>query len=615
LELNCEDNMTVSTSARVQTFAGGQSVLTFNFKTLYAHPEYIKVNVNPVGGGTVVPLVYNVGYSVSVNSDGVGGTVTVSPTYSTAYTYVVYRLTTALQGSAYSDFNQFPASTLENNLDQLTMIAQEQVEDNSRTVQIPIGSSPSSATLPVGAANTVLGWDGTGTSLQNIDPATLDFISVSSSKNLGTSDGVVPTQNAVKNYVGTYYPVTGYGAVGNGSTDDTVAIKAAISAAVSAGGGKVYFPPGTYKITTTLQVGTQSVHLLGSGCENTIISLVTTAATTAILFRNSTPTATIGYCSIRDISLRSSDTTYVKKAVVLSDVEEFLMENVNIGFGGSKWRDSTHASVGLQVMGRQTISVRGCNIDADNPLQISQNPNRATEGLIDIDHSHFEDLYLLSEYGPCVTIDTGINLTNVTFDGYQAWVGGTYGLYWIDTTTIGISSHLTIKGVRTEQYTSATAYSIYISHNYRLQNFRLMDSLLDLYRKGIYLRKVQGVTLDSVFYGSLSLEALNMVANAGDWLDIRDCLFGAGSTATLTGYVKQLSFKKAASSSPAAESSYYVYQSSNATDNLSAGVQLDGTSFNTSSVTGGTTSAGAGKQYITFNINGANYKLLHDGTI
>ena len=49
------------------------------------------------------------------------------------------------------------------------------------------------------------------------------------------------------------FDVTAYGAVGDGTTDDTNAIKAAIAAAE---GGLVYFPPGQYRITSALNVGT-----------------------------------------------------------------------------------------------------------------------------------------------------------------------------------------------------------------------------------------------------------------------------------------------------------------------------------------------------------------------
>jgi len=52
----------------------------------------------------------------------------------------------------------------------------------------------------------------------------------------------------------TYFNVKAYGATGNGSTDDTTAIKAAITAAIAseATAATVYFPAGTYNISSTL---------------------------------------------------------------------------------------------------------------------------------------------------------------------------------------------------------------------------------------------------------------------------------------------------------------------------------------------------------------------------
>lgn len=53
--------------------------------------------------------------------------------------------------------------------------------------------------------------------------------------------------------VGAWFNVKTYGATGNGSTDDTSAVQAAIDAAASAGGGVVYFPRGIYVIGGALQ--------------------------------------------------------------------------------------------------------------------------------------------------------------------------------------------------------------------------------------------------------------------------------------------------------------------------------------------------------------------------
>lgn len=56
-----------------------------------------------------------------------------------------------------------------------------------------------------------------------------------------------------------------YGAVGDGATNDSVAIQAAIAACGSAGGGVVYLPRGTYRIQAPLQIVESGVQLVGDG--------------------------------------------------------------------------------------------------------------------------------------------------------------------------------------------------------------------------------------------------------------------------------------------------------------------------------------------------------------
>lgn len=51
-----------------------------------------------------------------------------------------------------------------------------------------------------------------------------------------------------------YFNVKDYGAVGDGTTDDTSAIQSAINAANTAGGGTVLFPAGTYLISSALTI-------------------------------------------------------------------------------------------------------------------------------------------------------------------------------------------------------------------------------------------------------------------------------------------------------------------------------------------------------------------------
>lgn len=61
--------------------------------------------------------------------------------------------------------------------------------------------------------------------------------------------------------------VRAYGAKGDGVVDDTAAVQAALTA-----GGEVYFPPGTYRITSSLTLATNSV-LRGAGRRNSIIKV------------------------------------------------------------------------------------------------------------------------------------------------------------------------------------------------------------------------------------------------------------------------------------------------------------------------------------------------------
>lgn len=64
-----------------------------------------------------------------------------------------------------------------------------------------------------------------------------------------------------------------FGAAGDGTGDDSTEIQAALDAANTAGGGVVYLPEGTYRITTALSIPVK-VHLVGDGSPQTIITPV-----------------------------------------------------------------------------------------------------------------------------------------------------------------------------------------------------------------------------------------------------------------------------------------------------------------------------------------------------
>ncbi|MBM4644177.1 hypothetical protein GS464_16310 [Rhodococcus hoagii] len=64
----------------------------------------------------------------------------------------------------------------------------------------------------------------------------------------------------------TQFNVKDYGALGDGTTDDTDSIQDALDAAESAGGGEVYFPAGTYKVSHVFAGVGVSIQGAGNDC-------------------------------------------------------------------------------------------------------------------------------------------------------------------------------------------------------------------------------------------------------------------------------------------------------------------------------------------------------------
>ena len=69
---------------------------------------------------------------------------------------------------------------------------------------------------------------------------------------MGTND--ITNIGAVRLKGDIQFDVKGYGAIGDGTTDDVTAIQAALDAANTAGGGTVFLPEGSYKITDNLTI-------------------------------------------------------------------------------------------------------------------------------------------------------------------------------------------------------------------------------------------------------------------------------------------------------------------------------------------------------------------------
>jgi hypothetical protein len=104
-----------------------------------------------------------------------------------------------------------------------------------------------------------------------------------------TTDDPAGTSKKIKSYRlgGNTYNVKNYGAVGDGSNDDTSAIQSAINAIVALGGynavGAVYFPAGVYNVSSALTASGDYVSIYFVG-EGRVSSIIRTTSTTADVF-------------------------------------------------------------------------------------------------------------------------------------------------------------------------------------------------------------------------------------------------------------------------------------------------------------------------------------------
>lgn len=86
-----------------------------------------------------------------------------------------------------------------------------------------------------------------------------------------SADGLEPIPTVSKNVINVRLPP--YNAKGDGQSDDTDAIQAALAAAGSAGGGVVYLPAGTYVFRRPVTVRKSGVIIRGQGRGRTTIRI------------------------------------------------------------------------------------------------------------------------------------------------------------------------------------------------------------------------------------------------------------------------------------------------------------------------------------------------------
>lgn len=140
-----------------------------------------------------------------------------------------------------------------------------------------------------------------------------------------------------------YYNVKQYGAAGNGTTDDTTAINAAITAA-NATGGVVFLPPGTYKISSPLNLSTANVSLKGAGASSIIQPSASFAGSNIV-------NITANYCGVTDLQIAYANTSYASNpaadGIQLTGAQNILIQNVILLYING-WAVQSSATAGVR---------------------------------------------------------------------------------------------------------------------------------------------------------------------------------------------------------------------------------------------------------------------------
>lgn len=132
---------------------------------------------------------------------------------------------------------------------------------------------------------------------------------ISSAKLAFTQTGTGAVARTVDSKLKETVSVKDFGAVGNGVADDTAAIQAAIDAVGIAGGGIVWLPPGTYKVSATLVVNRNFVSIVGSGMWDTTLTRNTDYGDTLLLTGNDTTGVYVSGLEVKNLRFTSTGLT------------------------------------------------------------------------------------------------------------------------------------------------------------------------------------------------------------------------------------------------------------------------------------------------------------------
>lgn len=160
--------MTIASATSRRQYDGDGTTQTFPVPFYFLDNSHLQVVLTSVASVDTVQTI-TTNYTVNGSGNPNGGTVTMFVAPASGEKLTIIRSVPLTQSADLVDNDPLPAEVLETAFDKGIMIDQQIQEQLDRTIKVPVGAG--SGTLPAPQANTLIGWNGTATGLQNYSPA------------------------------------------------------------------------------------------------------------------------------------------------------------------------------------------------------------------------------------------------------------------------------------------------------------------------------------------------------------------------------------------------------------------------------------------------------------
>lgn len=339
--------MTISSTKSRWEYLGDNSTTEFT----YNNKIFVNTDLEVYSDNVLQTLTTD--YTVSGAGDVTGGAVTYVTAPASSVSVVILRVVPDTQATDYPLGGSFPSTTVEDDFDRRTIVSQQQQETFDRAVVTPAGDVQVDMTLPTLAlrANKYFTYDSSG------QPTATDAASASGTSVTATGS---TTARLLADRFADIINVLDYGAVGDGVTDDTAAIQAAIDAAESAGGGLIYFPTGIYLIISALAItaGSENIFFQGQGISSEI---KTNSGTDNVFTIGNTATATRNIW-FRDFGITASVAKSAGWAFYMGRTNRSGFENVHL----SPFEDSQNLYDGIHFDFYDQVAILGGSVNVSN---------------------------------------------------------------------------------------------------------------------------------------------------------------------------------------------------------------------------------------------------------